>query len=63
VLFFFNGTHADYHEASDSPEKIDAEKEARIVRLVFYVGLAVANDAERPKWNPDSFKRIVGSKE
>src|SRR5439155_1508020 len=39
ILFFFNGTHPDYHQASDSPDKIDAEKEARIVKLVFYLGL------------------------
>jgi hypothetical protein len=59
ILFFFSGTHPDYHQPSDSPDKIDAEKEARIARLVFYLGLDVANSAERPKWNPDSYKRIV----
>jgi len=59
ILFFFSGTHPDYHQPSDSPDKIDAEKEARIVRLVFYLGLDVANSVERPKWNPDSYKRIV----
>lgn len=59
ILFFFNGTHPDYHRPSDSVDKIDAEKESRIVKLVFYLGLEVANAAERPKWNPDSYKRIV----
>ncbi|MFP5354282.1 MAG: M28 family peptidase [Gemmatimonadota bacterium] len=59
VLFFFNGTHRDYHRASDTPDKIDAEKEARIVRLVYYLGLEVGNATARPRWNPDSYKRIV----
>jgi hypothetical protein len=59
VLFFFNGTHADYHRPSDHPDRIDAEKQARITRLVFYLGLEVANAAERPKWNPESYERIV----
>ena len=59
ILFFFNGTHADYHRPSDSVDKIDAEKESRIVKLVFYLALEVANAAERPKWNPDSYARIV----
>lgn len=59
ILFFFNGTHADYHQVSDSPEKIDGEKEARIVQLVFYLGLDVANASERPRWNPDSYRKIV----
>jgi len=59
ILFFFNGTHADYHRPSDSVDKIDAEKESRIVKLVFYLGLDVANAADRPKWNADSYSRIV----
>jgi hypothetical protein len=59
ILFFFNGVHADYHQVSDHPDKIDAEKESRIVKLVFYLGLEVANAAERPKWNPQSYKQIV----
>jgi hypothetical protein len=59
ILFFFNGTHEDYHRPGDSPDKIDGEKEARIIKLVFYLGLDVANAAARPKWNPDSYKRIV----
>jgi hypothetical protein len=59
ILFFFNGTHADYHRPGDSPDKIDAEKESRIARLIFYLGLDVANGAARPKWNPDSYKEIV----
>jgi hypothetical protein len=59
ILFFFSGTHPDYHQVSDSPDKIDAEKESRVAQLIFYLGLEVANGAERPKWNPDSYKRIV----
>jgi hypothetical protein len=59
ILFFFNGVHADYHRPSDSVEKIDAEKEARIVRLLFYVGQEVANAARRPQWAPMSYKSIV----
>ena len=59
ILFFFSGTHADYHKVGDSPDKIDAEKESRIAQLIFYLGVEVANAAERPKWNPDSYKRIV----
>lgn len=59
ILFFFNGTHPDYHQVSDEVSKIDGEKEARIIQLDFYLGLAVANAAERPKWNPESYKKIV----
>ena len=61
ILFFFSGTHEDYHRPGDEPAKIDAEKEARVTRLIFYLGLEVANAAQRPKWNPNSYKRIVSA--
>lgn len=50
ILFFFNGTHDDYHQPSDEVDKIDGDKTARITQLMFYLGLEVANAAERPKW-------------
>jgi len=59
ILFFFNGTHEDYHRPSDEPEKIDAEKAARIARLLFYLGTDVADAPERPRWNPESYRQIV----
>jgi Zn-dependent M28 family amino/carboxypeptidase len=59
ILFFFNGVHADYHQPSDSPDKIDSEKESRILRLLFFLGQEVGNRQERPKWNPESYRRIV----
>jgi hypothetical protein len=61
ILFFFSGTHADYHQVGDSPDKIDAEKTSRIAQLIFYLGLDVANAPGRPKWNPDSYRRIVSA--
>jgi len=60
ILFFFNGPHKDYHQASDTPDKIDAEKEARLLQLIYYLGEEIANHPERPRWNEASFKRIVG---
>jgi peptidase M28-like protein len=59
ILFFFNGTHPDYHEVTDSPDKIDGEKESRILRLLFYLGQDVANAPNRPQWNPASRAEIV----
>jgi hypothetical protein len=58
-LYFYSGMHADYHGLGDAPEKIDVEKLARISRLMFYVGLAVANADTRPRWDPDRFARLV----
>jgi len=59
VLFFFNGTHADYHRPSDEVDRIDAEKAARIGKLMFYLGLEVADRDSRPEWNERSRARIV----
>lgn len=59
VLFFFNGTHDDYHRASDELDKIDTEKTARIGRLLFYLGLEVSDTDARPQWNPESYDEIV----
>jgi hypothetical protein len=59
ILFFFNGVHQDYHEVTDSPDKINSEKEARILRLLFYLGQEIANAPERPKWRPESYREIV----
>jgi Zn-dependent M28 family amino/carboxypeptidase len=62
ILFFFNGTHDDYHGRDDEVDRIDGEKAARIARLVFYLGVEVANAEERPRWNPDSYARIVSDR-
>ena len=59
ILFFFNGTHDDYHRPSDEVDKIDGEKASRIVKLLFYLGLDIANADQRPVWNPDSYRQIV----
>jgi hypothetical protein len=59
ILFFFNGVHADYHQPSDSPDKIDSEKEARILRLLYYLGRAVGDAPARPQWKPESYREIV----
>ena len=61
TLFFFAGTHPDYHGRDDEVDRIDTEKAARIAKLVFWLGLDVASRTERPKWNPESYERIVGS--
>jgi hypothetical protein len=59
ILFFFNGVHEDYHEVTDSPEKINSEKEARILKLLFYLGQEIGNAPKRPQWKPESYQEIV----
>jgi Zn-dependent M28 family amino/carboxypeptidase len=59
ILFFTSGTHPDYHRPSDEPGRIDGEKVARLLRLIFYVGATVANANHRPRWTADSYRQIV----
>jgi hypothetical protein len=59
ILFFFNGVHPDYHQVTDSPDKINGEKEARILRLLFYLGQELGNAPQRPQWKPESYREIV----
>jgi Zn-dependent M28 family amino/carboxypeptidase len=60
VLFFTSGLHEDYHAVTDSPEKIDAEKESRILRLVFHLTQEIGNRTARPKWKKESYDAVVG---
>ncbi|WP_116124875.1 M28 family peptidase [Lewinella sp. IMCC34183] len=46
-IFFFNGTHADYHRDTDTIEKINFEKMARIGQLIFYNAWQLANQDKR----------------
>ncbi|MGI9041890.1 MAG: M28 family peptidase [Gemmatimonadales bacterium] len=59
ILFFTSGTHPDYHQPTDAADRIDAEKASRLVRLLFHLGTEVANDPERPRWFPESYRQIV----
>ncbi|HYC77315.1 MAG TPA: M28 family peptidase [Planctomycetota bacterium] len=47
VAFVFTGVHRDYHEVSDTPDKIDYPKLARVAQLMYLVGFEVADRAER----------------
>jgi Zn-dependent M28 family amino/carboxypeptidase len=62
ILFFTSGTHSDYHQPSDEASRIDSEKEARLVRLLFYLGVRVADTVSRPQWNVASYRQIVEGK-
>jgi hypothetical protein len=47
VIFYFNGVHEDYHKPTDTVDKIDFEKLAKITRLVFYTAWELANREDR----------------
>ncbi|MBS1796153.1 MAG: M28 family peptidase [Acidobacteria bacterium] len=48
IIFYMDGTHADYHQPSDSIEKINFEQMERVARTIFATGWELANRAVRP---------------
>ncbi|MDX6695855.1 MAG: hypothetical protein QOF02_3458 [Blastocatellia bacterium] len=50
VLFFFTGTHDDYHKPSDTADKIDYESEARVVSLVEGIVRSIDTSRKRPTY-------------
>ena len=47
VIFYFNGTHADYHKPTDTPDKIQYDLLETRTRLVFCTAWELANRAQR----------------
>lgn len=47
-IFYFTGTHEDYHQVSDEAWKIDYDHLAKITRLVFGTAWQIANQDARP---------------
>ena len=46
IIFYFNGTHEDYHKATDTPDKIEYDLLENRTRLVFYTAWELANRDE-----------------
>ena len=51
VIFYFNGTHKDYHKHTDTPDKIEYELLAKRSRLIFLTTWELANREARIKPN------------
>ncbi|EAQ41185.1 M28 family metallopeptidase [Polaribacter sp. MED152] len=47
IIFYFNGTHVDYHKPTDTPDKINYELLENRARLVFHTAWEVANKETR----------------
>ncbi|MEK7819405.1 MAG: M28 family peptidase [Bacteroidota bacterium] len=49
VIFFFNGTHVDYHQSTDDIDKIDFDALQKRTELVYTTILEIANATSKPK--------------
>ena len=50
VLFFFTGTHEDYHKPSDDTEKINLAGEKNILDYIYNIAMDIDNTPERPDY-------------
>ena len=48
VVFLCDGEHPDYHQVSDSPDKLDYARMETIARRAFWTGWQVAEAMDRP---------------
>ncbi len=46
-IFYFNGTHPDYHRPTDTPDKLNYDVLAKRAQLAFYVAWETANRPDR----------------
>jgi membrane-associated protease RseP (regulator of RpoE activity) len=63
VLFFWTGTHEDYHKPSDTADKINYDDEARILTLVARIIRDIDADGKRPTYTAaksESTGRSIG---
>jgi Zn-dependent M28 family amino/carboxypeptidase len=58
ALFFFAGTHEDYHRPSDEVDSVDTDKTARVARMVFYLTHELAQSPVAPTWDPDGLETV-----
>ncbi len=60
-IFFFSGVHADYHQPSDTIEKIPFDLLEKRAQLIYAALIEVANAPKRPEVDNDEFIRRTRS--
>jgi Zn-dependent M28 family amino/carboxypeptidase len=61
IIFYFDGTHEDYHKPTDHPDKIDYQKMERVARTVLATAWELANRPERPKVDKQLPQELMGN--
>jgi len=50
VLFFFTGTHSDYHKPSDDYDKINSEGEEKVLKYIYSIADEIINNNNKPDY-------------
>ena len=62
VVFWFSGTHLDYHGPADHADKIDYQKLEKIARTIFLTMWEIAELKERPAVDKELHPRLRGGR-
>jgi Zn-dependent M28 family amino/carboxypeptidase len=49
IIFYMDGEHEDWHEPSDTADKIDYQNMQKIVKTIYATAWELANRANRPR--------------
>jgi Zn-dependent M28 family amino/carboxypeptidase len=60
IAFFFTGLHRDYHQTTDTPDKIHYEKLLRISQWVYDIGFELGTQKGRPEIDPELWAKYRG---
>lgn len=61
VAFFFTGLHRDYHQPTDTPDKIHYEKLLRVATWVYDIAFELATAPGRPEIDPELWAKYRAS--
>lgn len=53
AMWWFTGFHPDYHHTTDTPEKINYVKMAKILRLAYLTAFTIGDESQTPTFVPD----------
>ena len=57
AVWWFTGFHPDYHQVTDTVEKINFEKMTKILKLAYLTGFDFADSPKPPKLEPKAKAR------
>lgn len=60
IAFFFTGLHRDYHQPTDTPDKIDYPKLLRVATYVYDIAYELATQPGRPQIDPELWQVYRG---
>jgi Zn-dependent M28 family amino/carboxypeptidase len=62
IAFWFDGVHEDYHQPSDTADKIDYQKMEKVTRTIFLTMWEITDLKERPKIDKQLPPELTGAR-